>query len=39
MMCTEMLLHPAEFDHIQVGVVSDVTFCLKELRVKVLFSC
>uniref|UniRef100_A0A3Q3X3M0 Cell cycle checkpoint control protein RAD9A n=1 Tax=Mola mola TaxID=94237 RepID=A0A3Q3X3M0_MOLML len=32
-MCTEMSLHPDEFDHFQIGADSDVTFCLKELRV------
>lgn len=37
-MCTEMSLHPDEFDHFQVGVNSDITFCLKELRVMGLFS-
>lgn len=37
MMYTEMSLHPYEFDYFQVGADSDITFCLKELRVTVLF--
>lgn len=36
-MYTEMSLHPDEFEHFQVGLGSDITFCLKELRVTVIF--
>lgn len=32
-MHTQMSLHPDEFDHFKLGVDSDLTFCLKELRV------
>ncbi|MCJ8735081.1 hypothetical protein PDJAM_G00242750 [Pangasius djambal] len=31
-MCTEMFLHPDEFDFFHLRMDSDITFCLKELR-------
>lgn len=37
MMYSEMSLHPDEFDSFQVGVDSDITFCLRELRVMFIF--
>lgn len=37
LMHTEMSLHPDEFDHFDIGVESDITFCLKDLRVTCLF--
>ena len=32
---TEMMLAPEEFDNYQIGVDTEVTFCLKELRVSI----
>ena len=34
---TEMMLAPEEFDNYQIGVDTDVTFCLKELRVDIMY--
>lgn len=35
---TEMMLVPEEFDNYQIGVDTDVTFCLKELRAILIFA-
>lgn len=35
---TEMMLAPEEFDNYQIGVDTDVTFCLKELRAILAFA-
>ena len=35
---TEMKLHPEEFDNYQIGVDTDITFCLKEARVSSSFN-
>lgn len=35
---TEMMLAPEEFDNYQIGVDTDVTFCLKELRAILTFA-
>ena len=36
MVHTELNLDPDEFENFQVGIDTDVTFCLKELRVCII---
>ena len=34
---TELTLDPDEFDNYQVGIDTEITFCLKEFRVRLFF--